>query len=407
MNNEGIKMEQTRRTDKCYIIMPQHKEKRQIMDDKEKQKRAWAEINTENLKHNLQELNHIMPKSCQMMAVVKANAYGHGALEISRILADEGVQAFAVATLKEGIQLRKNGIKGEILILGMTEASNVSLIKKWDLTQTVVDFDHAERLQQENIKIKVHVKIDTGMGRLGEPYYEWRNILKIYQMTNLSITGIYTHLCVADSLDPYDVAFTYGQIRRFYTILNKIRMAHIIPGKIHIQSSYGLLNYPELHSDYVRVGIALYGALSNPNDTIKTKINLRPVLTLKAKIALVKNLQEGDTVGYGRNFTAKNKTRIAVVTIGYADGIPRNLSCGKGSVIIKGKKAPIIGNICMDQLIIDISEIKDTVSCGDEVILIGEYGNQKISPEMFAQNAETITNEILSRIGERVEKIYL
>lgn len=394
-------MKQTKSSEGLYIIVP--RQERQ-MDDKKN--RAWAEINTDNLKYNLRELNKVIPENGQIMAVVKADAYGHGALEISRILSAEGVQAFAVATLKEGIQLRQGGIKGEILILGMTDTKCASTLKKWNLTQTIIDFNYAKKLQEENVNVKVHVKIDTGMGRLGEPYNQRENILKIFQFTNLSITGTYTHLCAADSFEPYDVAFTYRQIKRFYSVIDKLRCSGISLGKIHIQSSYGLLNYPELHCDYARIGIALYGALSRENEILKTKIALRPVLSLKSKVALIKDLNEGDTVGYGHHFIAKKQTRIAIVSIGYADGIPRNLSCEKGYVLLHGQKVPIIGNICMDQLIVNITEIQNNVVCGDVVTLIGQDGNENISPEMFANNTGTITNEILSRIGDRIEKIY-
>ncbi|EPR13375.1 serine racemase VanT catalytic subunit [Ruminiclostridium papyrosolvens] len=367
--------------------------------------RAWAEIDLDRLIHNVNQLKCLLPHECQLMAVVKSNAYGHGDIEISKVLNKTGISAFAVATLAEGIELRTNKIKGEILILGYTHPHEAPLLVKYNLTQTVVDYQYAELLDSTGLKIKVHIKIDSGMHRLGETNDALSNLDRTYNCKNLIVGGTYTHLSTADSIDPSNILFTKEQIKKFYNTLNYLKSHNRNPSKIHIQSSYGILNYPELDCDYARVGIALYGVLSKENEETKVRADLRPVLSLKARIVLTKEIQEGESVGYGRNFIAVKNTKIAVLCIGYADGIPRSLSCGKGYVLIKGKKAPIIGNICMDQLTVDISEIPD-VQQGDIATLIGNDGNEAITAEQVASQAGTITNELLSRLGSRIERLY-
>ena len=367
--------------------------------------RAWAEIDLDRLAHNVNQLKCLLPHECQLMAVVKSNAYGHGDIEISKVLNKTGISAFAVATLAEGIELRTNKIKGEILILGYTHPLEAPLLVKYNLTQTVVDYQYAELLDSTGLKIKVHIKIDTGMHRLGETNDALSNLDRTYNCKNLIVRGTYTHLSTADSIEPSNISFTKEQIKKFYNTLNYLKSHNRNPSKIHIQSSYGILNYPELDCDYARVGIALYGVLSKQNEKTKVRADLRPVLSLKARVVLTKEIQSGESVGYGRNFIAKKDTRIAVLCIGYADGIPRSLSCKKGYVLIKGKKAPIVGSICMDQLTVDISEIPE-VQQGDIATLIGRDGNEEITAEWMASMAGTITNELLSRLGNRIERVY-
>ncbi len=367
--------------------------------------RAWAEIDMDRLKHNVNQLKCLLPHECQLMAVVKSNAYGHGDIEISKVLNKTGISAFAVATLAEGIELRTNKIKGEILILGYTHPLEAPLLVKYNLTQTVVDYQYAELLDSTGLKIKVHIKIDTGMHRLGETNDALSNLDRTYNCKNLIVRGTYTHLSTADSIEPSNISFTKEQIKKFYNTLNYLKSHNRNPSKIHIQSSYGILNYPELDCDYARVGIALYGVLSKQNEKTKVRADLRPVLSLKARVVLTKEIQSGESVGYGRNFIAVKDTRIAVLCIGYADGIPRSLSCKKGYVLIKGKKAPIVGSICMDQLTVDISEIPE-VQQGDIATLIGRDGNEEITAEWMASMAGTITNELLSRLGNRIERVY-
>lgn len=368
--------------------------------------RAWAEIDLDNLGHNVEEFRRILPKCCKIMAVVKANAYGHGDIEISRKLNRLGVSAFAVATINEGIRLRENGVAGEILILGYTFPEEFHKLIRYDLTQTVVDHEYAAILNEYRSKIKVHVKIDTGMHRLGENYKELQNIIRIFQCRNLTVNGTYTHLSAADSLICDDMEFTNKQIELFYKTVDRLKAAGYHPGKLHIQSSYGVLNYPYLKCDYARIGIAMYGVLSSINAETRINVDLRPVLALKARVVLTKDISENETVGYGRQFKAEKDTKVAVISVGYADGIPRSLSCGNGYVLIKGQRAVIIGKICMDQLMVDITGIPE-VRQGDAVTLVGREGAEYISAETVAQNSGTLTNEFLSRLGARLIKNHI
>ena len=364
-----------------------------------KQNRAWLEINLDNLEHNVNQIKSVIPETCKIMAIVKANAYGHGMIEIAKKLNEIGVQDFAVATLSEGINLRKNNIKGNILILGYTDLKDVEYIIKYDLIQTIVDYEYAKKIEKMKLedKLKVHIKINTGMNRIGESYKNIDNLIKTYQIKNIEILGTYSHLCVADSLKSDDVEFTNEQINNFFECIDKIKSLGYDTGKIHIQASYGILNYPELNCDFVRPGIIMYGIYNE--DEPKTRLNLKSVLTLKARITSVKEIEEDESVSYGRTFIAKTKKRIATVCIGYADGYPRNLGNKDVQVMVNGQFAEIIGRICMDQLIIDVSQIKE-IHQGDIVTLMGEQ--KEISAETIANKADTITNELLSRLGSRL-----
>lgn len=364
--------------------------------------RAWIELNLDNLEENIRKVKAIIDKECKIMAVVKANAYGHGIVEISKKLNNIGIKDFAVATLSEAIILRKNNIKGNILILGFTSVENIEEVIKYDLIQTIIDYEYAKKINDMNLahKIKVHIKINTGMNRIGESYKNINNLIKIYKMQNLDILGTYTHLCVADSTLEDDIKFTKSQIDNFYNTINILKKQHIDVGKIHIQSSYGILNYNELKCDFVRLGIIMYGVYSNKGDSPKIKLDVKPVLELKAKITSIRNINKNESVSYGRTYIATKTRKIASVSIGYADGYPRNLSNIDTKVVVNGKYAKIIGRICMDQLMIDVSNIE--VKQGDIVTLIGR---DKISAENIASKANTITNEFLSRLGDRLERI--
>lgn len=364
--------------------------------------RAYIEIDLKNLEHNVRKLKNAMPQNCNIMAVVKAEAYGHGAYEVTTFINKQGVKAFAVATIDEGIKLRKYGIDGEILILGFTDPNRAKELYKYDLTQTLVDIEYAQRLNSEEYKIKAHIKIDTGMHRLGFDSDNREEVAKAFSMKNIKICGIYTHLCVSDSLSPQDVYFTKQQIQRFYDLLKSLKAQGIKIPKTHIQSSYGFLNYPEVKCNYVRTGVALYGVLSSPSDKTRQQLDLRPVLSLKSRVILIRDIKRGESIGYGRDFIANRDSKMAVVSIGFADGVPRNLSFKKAYVLIRGKKAPIIGRICMDVLTIDVTDIND-VSVGDTVTLIGKDGVEEISAAAEANLSGSISNELLSRMGTRLK----
>lgn len=366
--------------------------------------RAYVEADLNNLEHNVREIQKIMPKDCRLMAVVKAQAYGHGTYEIAVHLNKMGVGSYAVATIDEGIALRRYGIKGEILILGYTAVSRVRELKKYDLSQTLISFEYASVLNKQGVFVKTHLKIDTGMHRLGIPWDEFSKVEKIFSMKNLRIDGMFTHFCCADSAKPADEAFTRGQIAHFYGLVEEMEEKGIPVPKLHMQSSYGLLNYPELSCDYVRIGIALYGVLSSPGDDTLLKPDLRPVLSLKCRVALVRNIKEGESVGYGRAYTAERESRIALLSIGYADGYPRALSCGRGQVFVNGQAVPVVGRVCMDQLAVDVTDAGE-VARGDVVTLIGMEGDGEIRASAVADNAESISNELLGRMGGRLPVI--
>ena len=368
--------------------------------------RAWIELDKKNLYHNIEVLENLLPAGCKLMPAVKANAYGHGAVCISKALNQMGIDRFCVASISEGIELRKGGICGEILILGYTHPDAFPLLRKYNFIQTVVNYRYAKLLNKYGKPLRVHIKIDTGMHRLGERAEHVKTIARIFQMKNLNIEGAFTHLCVSDSVSPKDKAYTESQGKAFYQVLSDLKKMGYFCPDIHLLASYGLIHYPELSGNYARVGIALYGVLSNRKDMQQCKLPLLPVLSVKARIAAVKDLYKGESLGYGLSYTAAENRKIAVLPIGYADGIPRDLSCGKGNVIIKGQPAPIIGRICMDQMMIDITNIPK-VSEGDIAILIGKSGNAEITAYDIAEQTDTITNEILSRLGSRLERLMI
>lgn len=366
--------------------------------------RAYLEINLDNLEHNVNVLQNAMPSGCKLMAVVKAEAYGHGMYEIAVHINRLGVNAFAVATIDEGIRLRKYGILGEILILGYTPPARAKELRKYNLTQTLIDYKYALILNRQGYHVKAHIKIDTGMHRLGFDKDDMEKILSVFSMKYIKTEGIYTHLCAADNLDKNDVDFTNKQIDSFYELLASLTKRGVHIPKVHIQSSYGLMNYPGLKCDYVRVGIAMYGVLSSPECKHRQQLDLKPVLLLKSKIILLRAVKAGESVGYNRAFSADRDSLIAVLPIGYADGYPRNLSCGKSYVLINGHKAPVVGKICMDQLTVDVTDISN-VKVGAAATLIGSDGEEEISAPEVAGNSESITNELLSRMGRRLEII--
>lgn len=349
--------------------------------------RAWIEIDRAALRHNVEFLQKRLPTGCTLMPAVKANAYGHGAVPVARECQTMGVDAFCVATVEEGIELRENGIRGTILVLGWTDPRLAVLLHEHKLTPTVVGLAYAQELDRLGKPIRVHIKVDTGMHRLGLHWEDVEGMAGIFSCKNLRVTGAFTHIC-ADSM-------AREQGRRFYRAVAGLReRGHAIP-QIHLLASEGLLNHPELGGDYARVGLALYG-IGAPD--------LRPVLSLKARVAQVRELPAGEGTGYELQFTSQRPSRIAVLTIGYGDGLPRSLSCGIGSVLLHGKRAPIAGLVCMDQTMVDVTGIPH-VSPGDTAVVIGKSGGLEITAAQVAEWAGTIPNEILSRLGERVGRM--
>lgn len=394
------------------------------------QSRAWIELDRTALEHNVSFLRSRLPENCRLMPAVKAEAYGHGAILISRELNRLGVEAFCVACLSEGIHLRKNGIKGEILVLGYTSPEDFPLLYRYQLTQIVLDYPYAQALNRFGKTLHVHIGIDTGMHRVGIRCENLEQIKEVYRMEHLIIDGLFSHLCASDSFLPEHMAFTENQIQAFHQTVGLLKKdGYPCPG-LHLLASYGILNLlrtdsglgspssqeavghrnnwdsKQLAADYVRPGIVLYGVLGTEEDGLAWGDSLRPVLSLKARVASLRPLYAGEAAGYGITFTAKQDMKLATISIGYADGLPRELSCGKGSVLINGCKAPIVGRICMDQLSADVSGIEN-IHTGDTAVIIGKSGKYEITAGQLADQCGTITNEILSRLGARLERILL
>lgn len=369
------------------------------------QRRAWAEINLDHITHNLERIHSILPEKTKIMAVVKANAYGHGAVRTAQWLTELGVVRFAVSNLDEAIRLRQSGIRGEILILGATPPEGFEQLASYQITQTVFSPEYAAELnsygERRNIRFPVHVKIDTGMYRIGLAYDEMDAIKAIFAYASLHVQGVFTHFSVADELNPEDEAYTQMQVDRFDTCLHELQDYSI--GLTHAQNSAGIVNYPDMQYDLVRPGMLMFGI---PSGDIRQDLQLKPAMQLKSTIAMVKSVPKGAEIGYGRDYTAKREMRIATIPIGYADGYPRSLSGQGAEVLIRGQYAPVVGKICMDQLMVDVTEI-DGVSAGDTVVLVGEDQGQSITLASLAARAGTITNELICRISARVPRVYV
>lgn len=390
--------------------------------------RAWIELDPDALSANVASLRSRLPEGCQLMPAVKANAYGHGAVLIAGMLNRLGVRAFCTACAEEGVELRKAGIQGEILILGYTHPDAFPLLSRYGLTQTVVDYPYALLLQEAagrsdprmdryrspempgnrplpetGCRFHVHIGIDTGMHRLGIPWNRADELAAVFRMSHLQVDALFTHLCVSEAHTPREDAFTRTQAEAFYSAVDELKRRGFPCPRLHLLSSYGLMNYPDFAADYVRTGISLYGMLSTTEDTEKSPLPLRPVLSLKARIASVRELACGESAGYGLAFTANRPCRIAVLAIGYADGLPRSLSCGAGYVLIRGQRAPVVGRICMDQTLVDVTNIP-SATAGDVAVLIGSSGAETITACDLAAWTGTIANEILSRLGARLER---
>lgn len=362
--------------------------------------RAWIELDRAALRHNVETLRALLPADCALMPAVKAEAYGHGAALIARELNRLGVSAFCVASVNEGAALRKSGVRGEILVLGYTHPEQFPLLRRFRLTQTVPDLAFAQTLSAYGKAVDVHIKIDTGMHRLGEPWDRPERLSRIFALPNLRVTGAFTHLCACGP-SPRERAFTMGQARAFAGTVAWLRERGFVIPKVHQLASGGILRYGELGGDYARPGLALYGVPDTDGSA-----DLKPVLTLKARVAQVRELAAGEQAGYDLMFTARRDTRLAVLTIGYGDGLPRGLSCGVGGALLHGRRAPVAGRVCMDQTLVDVTDIPDTAA-GDEAVLIGRSGELEITARDLAVQTGTIPNEILSRLGARLERFWI
>lgn len=376
--------------------------------------RAWAEINLNAIENNIKSIRSYVGNSVKILGIVKADAYGHGYLETARTLLENGADALAVACLDEAIQLRKCGIEHPILILGNSRISEAEILVSNDIMPACFELSLAKALSEAAVKLnkkaKIHIKIDTGMGRVGyrfgdnptENEASVNEILSIAALPNMEIDGIFTHFSVADDDD--DDEYTNLQFNRFCGICNELEKRGLTVPTKHCCNSAALIRFPHMHLDMVRPGIILYG--HKPSEFVDcTALKLKPSMTFKARITNIKEIEKGESVSYGRRFIAKEKCKIATVPVGYADGYSRVLS-GKVKIIAGGKLCDNVGNICMDQCMFDVTNV-NTIAIGDEVILFGEGDNIELPVESLAEKMGTINYEILCMIGKRIPRIYL
>ncbi|MDK2865925.1 MAG: alanine racemase [Clostridiales bacterium] len=369
-------------------------------------RKTWAEIDIAKLIKNIEEVKRLTHPGALITAVVKANGYGHGATKVAKIFLDHGADRLAVAILDEAIELRKAGYSVPILILGFTPIEQLDEVVLYDLEQTIFSFESAQLLSNlavaQKKKVKIHLKVDTGMGRIGfEPSENTiETIKRIAALPNIIIEGIFTHFAIADSTDK---SYTNAQFKLFENFFHQLNDQGIqIPIK-HCANSAAIIDLPEYHLDMVRAGIMLYSV--TPTKEMLRETHLEQVMTLKTRIAHIKTVEPGESISYGRTFIASRKTAIATLPIGYADGYPRGLS-NKGSVLVKGMKAPIVGRICMDQCMIDVTDIDD-VHVDDEVVLFGQQGESFIAIDELAATLGTINHEIICGINRRIPRLYI
>lgn len=364
---------------------------------------AWAEVDLRRIRQNVQALRKHLRDGTRIMAVVKANGYGHGAVEVAKTVRACGVNWIGVAIVEEGISLRKAGVGGPILVLGVSPASQAPLIVSYDLRAALCTWDGAEALsaaaQSAGTVAKVHVKVDTGMGRLGLlPHEVVPFVRRVSGLPGLEVEGIFTHFSTADECDR---SYFNLQLGRFNRVLDWLKQANLNIPIVHAANSAAAVTAPQAQFDLVRAGVALYGLQPAPDLVV---LDVKPALSLKARISYVHRVPEGSGVSYGRRYTAEQETTIATIPVGYADGYSRLLS-GKADVLVHGRRYRISGSICMDQCMIDVGD--DQVEIGDEVVLIGRQGEEEITAVELASIMGTIHYEVVCLISERVPRVYI
>jgi len=367
---------------------------------------TWTEVNLDAIAQNVKNIKKLIGKKKELMAVVKGNAYGHDILEISSVVLENGATRLAVARLEEAIFLRKAGITVPILVLGLTLKPQAESLVSYDITPTVCEFEMIEKLSESAVQMnkmtKIHLKVDTGMGRIGIfPDDVLKFIKRIKALKKVEIEGIFTHFSVADEKDKF---YTEEQFRKFIEILTILEKEGIkIPIK-HVGNSATLLDLPHMWLDMVRPGLAIYGLY--PSKEVKKTINLIPAQQFKTKIVFIKELPRGESISYGRTYITKRRMRVASLPVGYADGYNRLLS-NQGEVLVRGQRVPIIGRVCMDQCMIDVTNLTQ-VEIGDEVVLWGRQGEEMITVEEIAQKIRTINYEIVHLPDKkRVAKLFI
>lgn len=366
----------------------------------------WAEVSLEAIRHNIKEVRRVVGPTREIMAVVKANGYGHGSVEVARAAIDAGASRLAVARLGEAMTLRDAGIRLPILIFGSIPGEELKKALQNGISLTVYRTDMAEEIsnvaQRLGLQAIVHVKVDTGMGRLGfmpdESGIEQIKILSRFK--GLSLEGIYTHFAAADEKDK---SYARRQLEQFLSFLKDLEERGVTFPLRHGANSAAIIDFPEAHLDLVRPGIMIYG-LYPSGEVDHSRVELQPAMTLKTRIAHLKNVEAGTKISYGCTYTVPRKTTIASLPLGYADGYPRLLS-SRGQVLIRGQRAPVVGRICMDQCMVDVGHIPD-VRVGDEVIVFGNNNKDFLPVEQIASWLGTINYEVVCLVGSRVPRIY-
>jgi len=362
-----------------------------------------GEVDLGALEFNYRQIRKRIPSGVKLLAVVKADAYGHGAIPVSLRLEKSGVEYLGVAIPEEGVELRKGGVKAPILVLGGIFGAEVDQIFRFRLTPVIFRKDSLKILSREAEKrgrrVKVHLKVDTGMGRLGVPLNLWPDFLKeVRRFSRIDIEGILSHFSMMDE----ERDFTQDQWRAFQRAVATAQELGISSQYLHMASSATLTAFPAYSARLVRPGIMLYG--SYPSPAFQSLLPLKPVMTLKTRIHFLKRVPPGTRISYGGTFTTKRESLVATLPIGYADGYSRHLS-NHGEVLIHGKRAPVVGKVCMDFIMVDVTDIP-RVSVGDEVILMGKQGKEQITTEEIAEKINSISYEVLCSIGKRVPRVY-
>lgn len=367
--------------------------------------RVCAYIDLNNLRHNIEEIHKCNPNA-DIMCVIKADAYGHGSVEFAKILEKyDYVYGFAVATCDEGIELRINGIRKPILVLGYTFKSSYHSMITYSIMPTIISYDMAKDFNDECVKmnstINVHIKIDTGMGRIGfrDNEDDLNEISRINELSNLHLQGIFTHFAKADETD---LTYAKKQLNTFHDVINKLSDRGIQFDIVHAANSASIIQFKEAAFDMVRAGIILYGLW--PSDEVSHLIDIRPIMSIKSHVVFVKEIEKGDSISYGGTFIAPERMKVATIPVGYGDGYSRGLS-NKGYVLINGHKAPILGRVCMDQFMVDVTGID--VNVLDEVTLLGTDGNNTITMEELGEMSGRFNYEFACDIGKRIPREYI
>lgn len=373
--------------------------------------RAWAEIDYDAIGHNLNEIQKLVGKT-KIMGIVKANAYGHGDVACAKVMAEDGIDFFGVSSIDEALKLRDNGISQEILVLGYTPEEHFHYLHEQNIIQSLCSYDFALKLneyaKEKDVVIRAHCKVDTGMNRTGIVYQpeekHMDQIVEVYQLSNVHTEGLFSHFPVSDDLQEESRTFTKRQISLFNEVVENLKENGIDAGIRHLQNSYGILNYGDLGYEYCRPGLLYMGVTSDDAIPIESDPDFIPILSLYANISVVKWIQPGMTVSYGRNFKAEKPTKVATVSIGYADGLPRLVSNQNLEVLVNGVRCPQIGNVCMDQCMIDVTNVEE-VKEGDVVCFVGVQNGQRVTIDEITRKAHTINNETLSALAARVPRL--